>query len=75
MLISSILLTFILIVFISLNNTNNENKNVLSNTNKDKQVINSNMITMMYETEAEQVSMKKLKIPHGQNQDIYLMKI
>ncbi len=52
LLISSILLTFILIVFISLNNTNNENKNVLSNTNKDKQVINSNMITMMYETEA-----------------------
>ena len=51
LLISSILLTFILIVFISLNNTNNE-KNVLSNTNKDKQVINSNMITMMYETEA-----------------------
>ena len=52
LLISSLLLTFILIVFISLNNTNNENKNVLSNTNKDKQVINSDMITMMYETEA-----------------------
>ncbi len=52
LLISSILLTFILIVFISLNNTNNENKNVLSNTNKDKQVISSNMITMMYETDA-----------------------
>ena len=52
LLISSILLTFILIIFVSLNNTNNENKNVLSNTNKDKQVINSNMITMMYETDA-----------------------
>ena len=52
LLISSILLTFILIVFISLNNTNNENKNVLSNTNKDTEVINSNMITMMYETDA-----------------------
>ena len=52
LLLSSVLLTFILIVFVSLNNTNNENKNVLSNTNKDKQVINSNMISMMYETEA-----------------------
>ena len=50
--ISSILLTFILIIFVSLNNTNNENKNVLSNTNKDTEVINSNMITMMYETDA-----------------------
>ena len=52
LLISSILLTFILIIFVSLNNTNNENKNVLSNTNKDTGVINSNMITMMYETDA-----------------------
>ena len=52
LLISSMLVTFILIIFVSLNNTNNENKNVLSNTNKDKQVIKSNMITMMYETEA-----------------------
>ena len=52
LLISSMLVTFILIIFVSLNNTNNENKNVLSNTNKDKQVINNNMITMMYETDA-----------------------
>ncbi len=52
LLISSMLLTFILVVFVSLNNTNNENKNVLSNTNKDTEVINSNMITMMYETDA-----------------------
>ena len=52
LLISSMLVTFILIIFVSLNNTNNENKNVLSNTNKDTEVINSNMITMMYETEA-----------------------
>ena len=52
LLISSILLTFILIVFVSLNNTNNENKNILSNTSKDTEVINSNMITMMYETDA-----------------------
>ena len=52
LLISSMLLTFILIIFVSLNNTNNENKNVLSNVEKDTEVINSNMITMMYETEA-----------------------
>ena len=52
LLISSMLVTFILVVFVSLNNTNNENKNVLSNTNKDTEVINSNMITMMYETDA-----------------------
>ena len=52
LLISSMLVTFILVVFFSLNNTNNENKNVLSNTNKDTEVINSNMITMMYETDA-----------------------
>ena len=52
LLISSMLLTFILIIFVSLNNTNNENKNVLSNVEKDTEVINSNMITMMYETDA-----------------------
>ena len=52
LLISSMLLTFILIIFVSLNNTNNENKNVLSNIEKDKQVINSNMLTLMYETDA-----------------------
>ncbi len=52
LLISSILLTFILIVFVLLNNIDNESKNVLSNTNKDTEVINSNMITMMYETDA-----------------------
>ena len=52
LLISSMLVTFILVVFVSLNNTNSENKNVLSNTNKDTEVINSNMITMMYETDA-----------------------
>ena len=52
LLLSSMLVTLILVFFVSLNNTNNENKNVLSNTNKDTEVINSNMITMMYETDA-----------------------
>ena len=31
---------------------NNKEKNIISNAEKDKQVINSNMITMMYETDA-----------------------
>ncbi len=51
MLISSVLLTLILSIVI-FNNKENVYNNIISNINKDKQVINSNMITMMYETEA-----------------------
>ena len=51
MLISSVLLTLILSIVI-FNNKENGYNNIISNINKDKQVINSNMITMMYETEA-----------------------
>ena len=46
------LLTLVLITIVIFNNTNSNESNIISNTNKDKQVINSNMITMMYETEA-----------------------
>ncbi len=46
------LLTLVLITIVIFNNTNSNESNIISNTNKDKQVINNNMITMMYETEA-----------------------
>ena len=46
MLISSVLLTLILSIVI-FNNKENGYNNIISNINKDKQVINSNMITMM----------------------------
>ena len=46
------LLTLVLITIVIFNNINSNESNIISNTNKDKQVINNNMITMMYETEA-----------------------
>ena len=52
LLISSMLLTLVLITIVIFNNTNSNESNIISNTNKDKQVINNNMITMMYETDA-----------------------
>ena len=52
LLISSVLLTLSLILVVTINNMDNKEKNIISNFEKDKQVINSNMITMMYETEA-----------------------
>ena len=52
LLISSMLLTSILITTIILNNTNNNENNIISNLNKDNQVINNNMLTLMYETES-----------------------
>ena len=52
LLISSMLLTLILITIVIFNNTNNNESNIISNINKDTQIINSNMITMMYETES-----------------------
>ena len=51
LLISIVLLTLILITIVIFNNIDNEESNIISNI-KDKQVINNNMITMMYETEA-----------------------
>ena len=45
-----IILSIILVVIFNYNGSNE--KNIISNINKDKQVINSNMITMMYETDA-----------------------
>ena len=52
LLITSTLLTLVLISIIIFNNTNNSKNSIVSNINKNEQVINSNMITMMYETEA-----------------------
>ena len=51
LLISSMLLTFGLITIIIIYNKDNSN-NIISNIKKEEPVINSNMITMMYETEA-----------------------
>ena len=50
--IISVFLTLILILVVTINNVDNKEKNIISNVEKDKQVINSNMITMMYETDA-----------------------
>ena len=52
LLLSSVLLTLSLITVVIFNNVDNKENNIISNINKDKQVINSNMITMMYETES-----------------------
>ena len=52
LLICSVLITSILITTIILNNTNNNENNIISNLNKDNQVINNNMLTLMYETES-----------------------
>ena len=52
LLISSVLLTLSIITIIIFNNMDNKENNIISNVEKDTEVINSNMITMMYETEA-----------------------
>ena len=52
LLISSILLTLGLITAVIFNNIDNKENNIISNITKDEPVISSNMITMMYETEA-----------------------
>ncbi len=52
LLISGVLLTLSLVTFVIFHNTNNNTNNIISNINKDTEVISSNMITMMYETEA-----------------------
>ncbi len=51
LLISSALLTLSLIMIVTFNCKDKSN-NIISNINKDAEVMNSNMITMMYETEA-----------------------
>ena len=52
LLIISMFLTLSLVTIFFFNNMDNKDKNIISNVEKDKQVINSNMITMMYETDA-----------------------
>ena len=52
LLLSGVLLTLSLVTIIFFNSIDNKENNIISNINKNEQVINSNMITMMYETEA-----------------------
>ena len=52
LLLSGVLLTLSIITIIIFNNIDNKENNIISNVNKDTEVINSNMITMMYETDA-----------------------
>ena len=52
LLITSIILTLSIIVISTFNNMDNKENNIISNVEKNKQIINSNMITMMYETES-----------------------
>ena len=52
LLISSVLITLSIIMIIIINNMDNKENNIISNIKKDTEVINSNMITMMYETDA-----------------------
>ena len=51
LLLTSIVLTLSIIAIVTFNNMDNKENNIISNIDKNKQVINSNMITMMYETE------------------------
>ena len=51
LLVSFMLLTLILVTVVIFNNKDNSN-NIISNITKEEPVINSNMITMMYESEA-----------------------
>ena len=46
------LITLSIITIIIFNNMDNKENNIISNVEKDTEVINSNMITMMYETDA-----------------------
>ena len=52
LLLTSIVLTLSIIAIVTFNNMDNKENNIISNIDKNKQVINSNMITMMYETES-----------------------
>ena len=68
LLISSVLLTLSLITVVIFNNVDNKENNIISNINKDKQVINGNMITMMYETESgsgEYIETKDISWPES----------
>ncbi len=50
--VCSVVVSIISIVLFSLFYNESSDNNIISNINKDKQIINSNMITMMYETES-----------------------
>ncbi len=51
MLISSVILTIIVMSIITINNMDKNEKNIIKNK-EEKEIIKSNMLTLMYETEA-----------------------
>ena len=52
MLISSIILTIVVISMITINNRDKNEKNIIKSKEEEKEIVNSNMLTLMYETEA-----------------------
>ena len=52
MLISSVILTIVVISMITINNRNKNEKNIIKSKEEEKEIVNSNMLTLMYETEA-----------------------
>ena len=52
MLISSVILTIIVISIITINNIDKREKNIIKSKEEEKEIVNSNMLTLMYETEA-----------------------
>ena len=83
MLISSVILTIIVMSIITINNMDKNEKNIIKNK-EEKEIIKSNMLTLMYETEAgskKYVATKDNTWPeegyilHGQRKVIYLIKI
>ena len=51
MLISSIILTIVVISMITINNRDKNEKNIIKSKEEEKEIVNSNMLTLMYETE------------------------
>ena len=52
MLISSIILTIVVISMITINNRDKNEKNIIKSKEEEKEIVKSNMLTLMYETEA-----------------------
>ena len=52
MLISSVILTIVVISMITINNRDKNEKNIIKSKEEEKEIVKSNMLTLMYETEA-----------------------
>ena len=52
MLISSIIFTIVVISMITINNSDKNEKNIIKSKEEEKEIVKSNMLTLMYETEA-----------------------